>query len=494
MELAEKQSGRVLKMIKEDLHTEFKQSFNEDVIVTLVAFANAKGGTVYVGMRDDGRPCGVTIAQESVQQWINEIKQKTEPAIIPDVDVLEMNEKQVVSLYVQEYPVKPVSVKGRYYKRQANSNHLMSAVEIADMSLQTKNSSWDYYLDAEHTINDIDFDTVNRAINQMNRHGMTISELPTEYFRKKGLCDENGRLTFGSYLLFKRDEDLLTTIELGCFQDKDGILIKDSARSKSNLVKQVNDVMDFVKKHINMAVLIMPNQVENLQKWDYPLEAIREIVLNMIVHRDYRSAADSVVKIFPDHIEFYNPGTLPNGMTIEELMSNRYKSQPRNKQIADIFKDMGDIEKYGSGIKRVVGKFIAEGLPVPKWELVSDGVCVTVWKKENLESDKVTDQESDKEKVEFVDKEIDKKRFTDQESDKENKENDKESKRIKTLLDIMGDEPLTAKELMEVLNLKHTNSFLQNYLNPAIRLGFVKMTHPENPKHRNQRYYKVRKQ
>ena len=76
----------------------------------------------------------------------------------------------------------------------------------------------------------------------------------------------------------------------------------------------------------------------------------------------------------------------------------------------------------------------------------------------------------------------------------EYKENDKESKRIKTLLDIMGDEPLTAKELMEVLNLKHTNSFLQNYLSPAIRLGFVKMTHPENPKHRNQRYYKVRKQ
>lgn len=388
--------------------------------------------------------------------------------------------KQVVSLYVQEYPIKPVSVKGRYYKRQANSNHLMSAVEIADMSLQTKNSSWDYYLDAEHTINDIDFETVKRAIDQMNRHGMTISELPMEYFRKKGLCDENGRLTFGSYLLFKCDEDLLTTIELGCFQDKDGILIKDSARSKSNLVKQVDDVMDFVKKHINMAVLITSNQVENLQKWDYPLEAIREIVLNMIVHRDYRSAADSVVKVFPDHIEFYNPGTLPNGMTIEELMSNRYKSQPRNKQIADIFKDMGDIEKYGSGIKRVVGKFIAEGLPMPKWELVSDGVCVTVWKKENLESDKVTDQESNKEN---------------KEGDKvTNKECDKESKRIKTLLDIMGDEPLTAKELMEVLNLKHTNSFLQNYLNPAIRLGFVKMTHPENPKHRNQQYYKVRKQ
>ena len=70
LELAEKQSGRILNMLKEDLYTEFKQSFNEDAIVSLVAFANAKGGTVYIGMRDDGTPCGVTIAQESIQQWI----------------------------------------------------------------------------------------------------------------------------------------------------------------------------------------------------------------------------------------------------------------------------------------------------------------------------------------------------------------------------------------------------------------------------------------
>ena len=72
---------------KEDLHTEFKTSFNEEVIVTLVAFANAKGGKVYVGVNDEGMAVGVDLSPESVQNWINEIKQKTEPSIIPDVDV-----------------------------------------------------------------------------------------------------------------------------------------------------------------------------------------------------------------------------------------------------------------------------------------------------------------------------------------------------------------------------------------------------------------------
>lgn len=366
-------------MLQEDKHNEFKQAFSEDVIQTLVAFANAKGGTVHIGRRDDGTPCGVTLGKETIQKWINEIKQKTEPSIIPDVDIENIEDKQVVTLHVQEYPVKPVSTRGRYYRRQANSNHLLSAVEIADMSLQTKNSSWDYYTDREHTIDDINLETVQLAINQMNRHGMEITEKPIDFLKKKELCSENGQLTYGSYLMFKKHEDIMTTIELGHFQDKEGILIKDSLRSKSNLVSQVGEVMSFIKKHINMAVEFSAEQTENIQKWDYPLEAIREIVLNMIIHRDYRSAADSVVKVLPDRIEFYNPGTLPDDISIEDLKSNNYSSRPRNKQVADVFKDMGEIEKYGSGIRRVVRMFTEAGHPSPEWKQISGGIMVTAW-------------------------------------------------------------------------------------------------------------------
>ncbi len=366
-------------MLQEDRHNEFKQAFSEDVIQTLVAFANAKGGTVHVGRRDDGTPCGVTLGKETIQKWINEIKQKTEPSIIPDVDVEVIEDKQVVTLHVQEYPVKPVSTRGRYYRRQANSNHLLSAVEIADMSLQTKNSSWDYYTDREHTLDDLNLETVQFAINQMNRHGMDITEKPIDFLKKKELCTENGQLTYGSYLMFKKREDIMTTIELGHFQDKEGIVIKDSIRSKSNLVSQVGEVMSFIKKHINMAVEFSPEQTENIQKWDYPLEAIREIVLNMIIHRDYRSAADSVVKVLPDRIEFYNPGALPDDISIEDLKTNNYSSRPRNKQVADVFKDMGEIEKYSSGIRRVVRMFTEAGHPSPEWKQISGGIIVTAW-------------------------------------------------------------------------------------------------------------------
>lgn len=371
---------------QEDQHIEFKSSFSDKVIIGLVAFANAKGGTVYIGVDDDGIVVGVRLGKETIAQWINEVKSKTEPSIIPDVEIKEEKGKTIVMLSVQEYPVKPVSVRGKYYCRRQNSNHLLSAGEIADMSLQTRNSSWDYYLDPLHTIADLNLNLVQKSINQMNRRGMNITESPKDYIMKKGLCHPDGHLTFGGYLLFKQEEDILTTIELGHFQDKEGILIKDSARSKSSLVEQVEEVMQFVKKHINMAVIITPNQVENIQKWDYPLDAIREIVLNMIIHRDYRSAADSIVKIFPDRMEFYNPGRLPEGLEVADLLSNHYRSQPRNKQIADVFKDMGEIEKYGSGIGRVVRAFLEEGHPAPEWQQISGGILVTVYRGDGANS------------------------------------------------------------------------------------------------------------
>jgi ATP-dependent DNA helicase RecG len=111
-----------------------------------------------------------------------------------------------------------------------------------------------------------------------------------------------------------------------------------------------------MKKHMTVA-LIIRGEVENKQHWQYPLEAIREIVLNMIIHRDYRANTDSVVKLFDDKIEFFNPGKLPDEIFVEDLVHNHYKSSPRNKFIAEFFKNMGWIEKYGSGIGRIINYF-----------------------------------------------------------------------------------------------------------------------------------------
>lgn len=187
-----------------------------------------------------------------------------------------------------------------------------------------------------------------------------------------------GSITNAAYLLFKKEESVLTAIELGRFQKE--IIIKDSARTKADILTQIEQVMEFVLKHFNKEIIIT-GDAQNTQKWQYPLEAIREIVMNMIVHRDYRSASDSVVKIFNNKIEFYNPGRLPENITVEDLLSNNYISTPRNKLIADFCKNLGLIEKYGSGIRRIVDYFKAENLPVPEFRNISEGFMVTIFEK-----------------------------------------------------------------------------------------------------------------
>lgn len=356
---------------------EFKSSFNDEVIISLVAFSNSMGGKVYVGIEDKGEIKGVNIGKETIAQWINEIKNKTSPVVIPDAEVWEYESKIIAVFSIQEYPVKPVSFKGKYFKRIKNTNHQLLVSEVVNMHLQSLNTSWDAYPDQMHNLDDISFEKIQKSIELLKSRNYTINESPLLFLRKYDLIRDD-KPTHAAYLMFKNKDSITTTIELGRFQDP--ITIKDTARTQSDIITQVEEVIGFVKKHMNLS-LIITGDVENKQKWQYPLEAIREIVLNMIIHRDYRANADSVVKVFDDKIEFFNPGELPENITIQDLKENNYKSTPRNKAIAEFFKNLGWIEKYGSGIGRIINYFNKASLPLPTFENHSGGFLVTVFAK-----------------------------------------------------------------------------------------------------------------
>ena len=149
-----------------------------------------------------------------------------------------------------------------------------------------------------------------------------------------------------------------------------------------------------------MVEYIITGNPQREERYDYPLDAIREIVLNMIVHRDYRDSSDSIIKIFDDRIEFFNPGDLYDDLTIEQLMSNNYESKTRNKLIASMFKECGLIEKYGSGISRIKKLCKAHGIASPKFEELQKGFKVTLYKETTQETTQETNKKfSTKEKV-----------------------------------------------------------------------------------------------
>lgn len=367
---------------------EFKISFNSECIETLVAFANAKGGSIYIGVKDDGSVAGVAVEKETIIQWINEVKSKTAPQLIPEVDTIETENKIVVRLSIAEYPVKPIAFRGRYYKRIKNSNHLLTIPEVVNMHLQSVNSSWDFYVKQGKTLEDIDLEKVQRVIDIIaSRKENIFIDDPVTFLRKNELFKEE-TLTNACYLLFCEDERYATVIDMGRFATE--TQIKDHLTLDSDIIGQVEKVMDFLRKHINQAIVITGESVENQLQWQYPLEALREIVLNMIVHRDYTSGMNSIIKIFDDRIDFFNPGTLPDSISIEQLLSDDYVSNPRNKQIASVFKEMGLIERYGTGIKKVRTMFSQYGCPLPEFQQMQGGTFVRVFAKKTVVTPQIT--------------------------------------------------------------------------------------------------------
>ncbi len=127
----------VLLRAGESQTVEWKASFDRETIETLVAFANAEGGTVLIGVGNDGAVRGVTLGKETLNEWLGQVKAATSPTLIPDVQAVDVEGRTVVVWTVGEYPVKPVNTRGRYFKRRASSNHQLGLSEITDLYLQS---------------------------------------------------------------------------------------------------------------------------------------------------------------------------------------------------------------------------------------------------------------------------------------------------------------------------------------------------------------------
>lgn len=324
---------RLLSSIKdgENQTLEFKTSFQKEVIATVVAFANAKGGKVLIGVDDKGTIVGVVLKKETLQDWINQIKTNTSPSVMPDIWEQDLDGKTIIIINVKKYPIKPISYKNRYFLRRANSNHVMSMEEIANEYLKTKNSSWDYYIDSDKNFNDISLEKVDYFMAMVEKNiGKKFLDNPMSALQKYGLAKEDN-ITFGVYLLFNEDFCSISGIQAGRFKTPTDII--DSISLNTDLFTEISELMIFLRKHF-MVEYIITGTPQRKERYDYPLDAIREIVLNMIVHRDYRDSSDSVIKIFDDRIEFFNPGDLYDDLTVEKLLSNNYESKTRNKLIA----------------------------------------------------------------------------------------------------------------------------------------------------------------
>jgi ATP-dependent DNA helicase RecG len=359
----------LLKLIKkgESETLEFKENFGEEVIETAVAFSNKDGGIILVGVSDKGEIKGVSIGKETLKEWSNKISQTTEPTLIPEIESCKLKGKTIVVIKIKESPLKPVSYKGVCFMRIKNSNKKLTPKEISELHLQTIGSSWDSFVARDSKIEDIDFGKVEEYIKLANQTGRRkIAEKPLEVLKKLDLI-KDGKPTWAAILLFgKSPQKFVPQAKIHCGRFKDEVTIIDDELIDGNIIDQIDKAMDFVKRHLKVEFVIT-GKPRREQIWEYPLEAIREAIINAVCHRDYTEASDIQIRIYDDRLIVWNPGKLPIGITIEDLYKP-HKSVLRNRLIAQIFFDIGLIERWGTGIQRIIDSCQKQNLPIPIFE------------------------------------------------------------------------------------------------------------------------------
>ena len=328
---------------------EFKLTFGKAVVESLCAFANHRGGMVLIGVANDGKILGVSCSDETMQTWVNEIKQNTVPSIIPDIEMVSVAGKTVVIVRVSEFPVKPVAFRDRYFKRVANSNHRLSLTEIANVHMQSLQLSWDAYPDEQATIKDLAPGKVTTFLKRVKEGGRFQGEGDWRVVLEKLGYLKGKTPTHAAMLLFGKN-DPPYALHIGRFKTASTII--DDRMIRGTLFDVVEEAMKFISSHVKVAFEIT-GEIQRREIPEYPPAALRELLLNAVVHRDYTSPTDIQIKIFDNAVTFFNPGRLYGDLTIEKLKTDSYQSRTRNKLIAEAFYLTHDIEKYGSGYIRV---------------------------------------------------------------------------------------------------------------------------------------------
>ena len=217
------------------------------------------------------------------------------------------------------------------------------------MYMQSLQLSWDAYEAPKESLDALSLAKIETFIEKVNQSGRFVLDNSPLYALEKLKLIAKNHPTWGAMLLFA-ETPLRHHIHIGRF--KTPTMIIDDRQITDTLFEAVEQAMKFIISHISVA-FAFDGSLQRKERFAYPLPALREVLLNAVVHRNYANSSDIQIKIFDDHITFFSPGTLYGGLTIDDLKTDTYQSRTRNKLIAEAFYLTNNIEKYGSGFLRI---------------------------------------------------------------------------------------------------------------------------------------------
>ena len=348
-------------MTFETENTQFKLQFTDELYKEVIAFANTDGGVIYIGIDNNGNAVGIDNVDENYTRITNGIRD----AIMPDVTMFvkyTIQENRVVRITVGEGSYKPYYLRSKGLKpsgvfvRQGTSSVSASFEQIRAM---IKESDGDTFESMRSMEQDLTFKSAKEAFKRYN-----IEFSKTKY-RALGIATQADEL-YSNLALIISDQCAHTT-KVAVFADEENTKFRDSKEFGGSIFEQLDNTYTYLTL-CNKTVATFKG-LERIEKIDYPEEALREALLNALVHRDYSFSGSIIINVNDKEMEFISIGGLLPGLSPDDIRSGI--SQPRNKNLADIFHRLHLIESYGTGIRKIYNLY-ANCSEQPRIEVTSN--------------------------------------------------------------------------------------------------------------------------
>lgn len=360
----------------ENQNIEWKESWRDDYLKWIAAFANANGGTLFVGMDDKGVVVGLTAFEKHLEDIPNKIKDVL--GILADVNLRIAESKHYIEIVVDSYPY-PISYKGRYFTRSGSTTQELRGNELNKFLLSKVGKHWDGVPVPNVKVEDLSqlaFDKFREKAIRNNRIGKEILEDSNATLIDNLRLFDQEFLKRAAILLFHEDPEKYIPgayIKIGFFTSDDDLRFQDEVHG--SLIEQIEKVHEFLTTKY-YAYMVEYTGISRTENTPFPEAAIREALLNAIAHKDYSEQVPIQISVYPTNVFFWNPGQLPQNWTIDEL-KKKHPSVPANPDIANALFRAGDIESWGRGTIKMIKDCISSGLLPPEFESQMSGF--TVW-------------------------------------------------------------------------------------------------------------------
>lgn len=353
----------------ESQNIEYKESWRDEYLKWICGFANAQGGTIYIGIDDSGNVVGV----QNIKKLMEDIPNKIQSGlgIVADVNKLKKDGKYYLEIKVDPSTF-PISYHGEYHYRSGSTKQQLTGIALSEFIMRKTGFRWEDVTVDDISVNDLDdesFKIFRREALRKKRMSEAELNVSNEELLQKLHLIKDGKLKRSAVLLFYHDPGAVQVgsfIKVGKFDDNDIVVYHNDL--EESLIVNANKVIDLIFQ-MYLKAKISYEHDKRVEDYPFAREAIREAVYNAIAHNCYMYGVPIQIRVKEDSITISNSCILPENWTVDTLME-KHDSKPYNPEIANVFYRAGFIENWGQGIQKICNECQKIGAELPSYELI----------------------------------------------------------------------------------------------------------------------------